>query len=154
MAKKPHVVREVKVSQTIDLKGVKVSSLLMKNLLGQLQLCIATGSLQNIFARPPASFATFCPLLARGAIQIPVLPPSPIILSVPTSGGYYLINRTPWVVVFVEYFVVVPDETREELVAKEVTAILASLISVADNKGGWEREAAPMELIQPLLGPL
>ena len=37
----------------------------MKNLLEQLQLCIATGSPQNLFARPPASFATFCPLLAR-----------------------------------------------------------------------------------------
>ena len=37
----------------------------MKNLLEQLQLCIVTGSQQNIFTRPPASFATFCPLLAR-----------------------------------------------------------------------------------------
>ena len=65
LAKNPHVVREVKVSQTIDLKSIKVSSLNMKNLLEQLQLCVATGSQQNPFARPPASFATFCPLLTR-----------------------------------------------------------------------------------------
>jgi len=67
LAKNPHVVREVKVSQTIDLKGIKVSSLIMRNLLEQLQLCVATGSQQNLFARPPASFAIFCPVLSRGS---------------------------------------------------------------------------------------
>ena len=65
LAKNSHVVREVKVSRTIDLKGINISSLIMKNLIEQLKLCVATGSQQNLFARPPAPFATFCPLLSR-----------------------------------------------------------------------------------------
>ena len=44
----------------------------------QFQLCIATGSPQNLFARSSASFAIFCPLLVRGAINFlgPFFPPS------------------------------------------------------------------------------
>ena len=61
--------REVKVSHTIDLRHVLISSLIMRNLLDQLQLYIATGSVQNLFARSPSSFAIFCPLLARASVN-------------------------------------------------------------------------------------
>ena len=64
LAKNPHVIRELKATGKIDTKHVKVPLLIMQQLLEQLQLCIATGSTGILFARPPNTFAVFCPVLA------------------------------------------------------------------------------------------
>ena len=64
MAKNPHVIRKFKVENTINPKEVKIAIIMQKSLLEQLQLCCATSSAQNIFAKPPISFGLFCPVLA------------------------------------------------------------------------------------------
>ena len=65
MAKNPTVVRKFKIDNTIDPKGVKIALMMHKSLLDQLQLCCATSSVQNLFAKPPSSFAIFCPTLSK-----------------------------------------------------------------------------------------
>ena len=65
MAKNPTVVRKFKIDNTIDPKGVKIALIMHKSLLDQLQLCCATSSVQNLFAKPPSSFAIFCPTLSK-----------------------------------------------------------------------------------------
>ena len=59
MAKNPTVVRKFKIDNAIDPKGVKIALMMHKSLLDQLQLCCATSSVQNLFAKPPSSFAIF-----------------------------------------------------------------------------------------------
>jgi len=65
MAKNPTVVRKFKIDNAIDPKGVKIALMMHKSLLDQLQLCCATSSVQNLFAKPPSSFAIFCPTLSK-----------------------------------------------------------------------------------------
>ena len=69
LAKNPHVIRELKATGHIDIKNVKVPTLIMNQLLEKLQLCIATGSPDMLFARPPNSFAVFCPVLAHNGVN-------------------------------------------------------------------------------------
>jgi len=64
LAKNPHVIRELKATGKIDTAHVKIPLLIVQQLLEQLQLCIATGSTGILFARPPNTFAIFCPVLA------------------------------------------------------------------------------------------
>ena len=59
MVKNPHVLRKLKVENIIDGKDVKVSRIMFKNLIDQLQLCSATSSLQILFANPPATYKIF-----------------------------------------------------------------------------------------------
>ena len=139
LAKNSHVVREVKVSQTIDLKGIKISSLIMKNLLEQLQICVVTGSQQNLLLVP----------------RIPSQPSAPCLLtSTSISPHTIIISRTPIIIMLVESFVVVPVETRGGLVAKEAIATSASPITIPDHRERPVTEAPPMELTHPLLAPL
>ena len=63
MAKNPPVIRKFKVDNTIDPKEIRIATIMTKNLLDQLNLCVATGTPQLIFAQQPSSFSTFCPQL-------------------------------------------------------------------------------------------
>ena len=139
LAKNSHVVREVKVSRTIDLKGINTSSLIMKNLLEQLQLCVATGSQQNLFARPPASFATFCPLLSRGNVNFSPHHHHQSDTNHNVSG--ILRGGTS-------------RDSRGAMVAKEVIAISASPIIITDSNKRRVMVVKQMEPRHPLLAPL
>jgi len=55
MAKNPHIVRKLKIENTIDVKEIKLVQIMFRTLLDQLQLCSATSSLQVLFAHPPSS---------------------------------------------------------------------------------------------------
>ena len=57
------VIRRFKIESMIDAKEIRIATIMTKNLLDQLQLCVATGTPQNIFAQQPSSFKTFCPHL-------------------------------------------------------------------------------------------
>lgn len=59
MAKNPHAVRRFKIENTIDPKEIRIVKIMHNALLDQLQLCIATSSLQNLFANPTSSFKFF-----------------------------------------------------------------------------------------------
>ena len=61
MAKNPHVVRKLKIDNIIDPKEVKLSKIMFRSLMDQLQLCSATSSLQILFAQPTFSFKLFFP---------------------------------------------------------------------------------------------
>ena len=65
LAQNPHVIRVVKVSNVIPLKYIETALLMHVDLLHQLKLCVATGSVQHLFATAPLTFPTFCPGLAR-----------------------------------------------------------------------------------------
>ena len=67
LAKNPHVIRELKATEHVDIKHVKVPSLIMHQLLEQLQLCIATGSTGILFARPSPNLSPFFFLLLLSA---------------------------------------------------------------------------------------
>ena len=60
MAKNPTMIRKFKVDNTIDPREVRIATIMVKNLLDQLNLCVATGTPQLIFAQQPSSFNTFC----------------------------------------------------------------------------------------------
>jgi len=62
LAKNPHVIREIKATGKIDTKHVKVPLLIVHQLLEQLHLCIATGSTDILFTRPPQTLLPFFPL--------------------------------------------------------------------------------------------
>ena len=62
-AKNPKIGRKFQIENTIDKNQVKLASIMHNNLIEQLQLCVATSSLQNLFAHPPTSFRLFCPAL-------------------------------------------------------------------------------------------
>ena len=57
------MIRKFKVDNTIDSGEVRIATVMVKNLLDQLNLCVATGTPQLIFAQQPSSFVTFCPHL-------------------------------------------------------------------------------------------
>ena len=57
--------RKYKVENTIDPKEIYIANIMTKALLEQLQLCVATGTPQNIFGQPPTSLSTFCPHLQK-----------------------------------------------------------------------------------------
>ena len=59
------VIRKFKIDNLIDPKEIRIATIMTKNLLDQLQLCVATGTPQNIFAQQPSSFKTFCPHLCE-----------------------------------------------------------------------------------------
>ena len=59
------VVRKFKVENAIDPKEIHIANIMTKALLEQLQLCVATGTPQNIFGQPPTSLSTFCPHLQK-----------------------------------------------------------------------------------------
>ena len=61
MAKIPHIVRKLKIENTIDQKETKIVQIMYKFLLDQLQLCSATSSLQNLSANPTSSYYLFFP---------------------------------------------------------------------------------------------
>ena len=62
-AKNPHTVRQYKVENTIDPKGIKLATRMTASLTEQLELCSATCSPQVLFSKPPASCAVYCPHL-------------------------------------------------------------------------------------------
>ena len=56
----------------IDGKDVKISRIMLRKLIDQLQLCSATSSLQILFANPPASYKIFFPTIpAKGKRSLP-----------------------------------------------------------------------------------
>ena len=59
------MIRKFKVDNTIDSGEVRIATIMVKNLLDQLNLCVATGTPQLIFAQQPSSFVTFCPHLTN-----------------------------------------------------------------------------------------
>ena len=65
LAQNPHVIRGVKASNIIPLEYIEMTLLIHVDLLHQLKLCVATGSVQHLFATAPLTFPTFCPGLAR-----------------------------------------------------------------------------------------
>ena len=65
LTQNPHVIRGVKASNIIPLEYIETALLMHVDLLHQLKLCVATGSVQHLFATAPLTFPTFCPGLAR-----------------------------------------------------------------------------------------
>ena len=65
LAQNPHVIRGVKASNIIPLEYIEPALLMHVDLLHQLKLCVATGSVQHLFATAPLTFPTFCPGMAR-----------------------------------------------------------------------------------------
>ena len=65
LAQNPHVIRGVKASNIIPLEYIETALLMHVDLLYQLKLCVATGSVQHLFATAPLTFPTFCPGFAR-----------------------------------------------------------------------------------------
>ena len=59
------MIRKFKIDNLIDAKDIRIATIMTKSLLNQLQLCVATGTPQNIFAQQPSSFKTFCPHLCE-----------------------------------------------------------------------------------------
>ena len=62
-AKNPKIGRKFQIENTIEKNQVKLARIMHNNLIEQLQLCVATSSLQNLFAHPATSFRLFCPAL-------------------------------------------------------------------------------------------
>ena len=75
LAKNPHVIRELKVTGQIDMKHVKVPTLVIHQLIEQLQLCVATAAIRRnglagyLICSPSHSFAIFSPALVRSGIN-------------------------------------------------------------------------------------
>ena len=65
LAQNPHVIRGVKASNIIPLEYIEPALLMHVDLLHQLKLCVATESVQHLFATAPLTFPTFYPGLAR-----------------------------------------------------------------------------------------
>ena len=61
-AKNSHVVRKLKIDNTVDPSVFKLSNIMFSSLIDQLQLCSATSSLQLLFAQPTSTYKTFCPI--------------------------------------------------------------------------------------------
>jgi len=77
-AKNPHVIRELKATGQINIKHVKVPTLIIRQLLEQLQLCDETSSPGILCAHPPCSFVISCAALARSGVNFfPPSSPSP-----------------------------------------------------------------------------
>ena len=54
------MIRKFKIDNVIDAKDIKIATIMTKSLLDQLQLCVASGTPQNIFAQQPS-----CPHLCE-----------------------------------------------------------------------------------------
>ena len=59
MAKNPYSILEFKATNIVLYKYVKLVLLIHEDLMHQLQLCMATGSRQNMFAEAPVTFRTY-----------------------------------------------------------------------------------------------
>ena len=65
LAKNTHVIRVAQAMKVVLYKYVKLVLLIHEDLMHQLQLCMATGSIHNLFVDAPLIFRTFYPALAR-----------------------------------------------------------------------------------------
>ena len=65
LAQNPNVIGGVKASNIISLEYIEMDLLMHVDLLHQLKICVATGSVQHLFVTAPLTFPTFCPGLAR-----------------------------------------------------------------------------------------
>ena len=63
MAKNPNIVRRFKIEGVIDPDEIRLANIMTSTLVNNLQVCIATSSLQVLFANAPSSFELFCPHL-------------------------------------------------------------------------------------------
>ena len=57
--KQTHVIRKFKTENMIEANQVKIFSMIQSSLLDQLQYCIVTLAVQNLFAQPSPSFNIF-----------------------------------------------------------------------------------------------
>ena len=65
------VVHKFKIEHFIDPKKINITNIMTKPLLEQLQLCVATGTPQTIFAQAPSSLSTCCPHLMETKVENP-----------------------------------------------------------------------------------
>ena len=65
LAQNPHVIRRVKASNIIPLEYIETVLLMHVDLLYQLKLFVAIGSVQHLFATAPLTVSTFCSGMAR-----------------------------------------------------------------------------------------
>ena len=56
LAKNPNIVRKFKIENKIPVKEIQTARIMIKTLMEQLHLCMASFSLQMIFSSPPVSY--------------------------------------------------------------------------------------------------
>ena len=63
LAKNPNIVRKLKIKNKISVKEIQTPRIMIKTLMEQLHLCMASSSLQMIFSSPPVSYKFFFPVM-------------------------------------------------------------------------------------------
>ena len=65
LAKNPNIVRKLKIENKISVKDIQTPRILIRTLMEQLHLCMASSSLQMIFSAPPVSYKIFFPVTKK-----------------------------------------------------------------------------------------